>query len=63
MSEPTICCICEKPVDIHYTPDGVAYWTTGHNAAPLGKGRACDSCNQQVIAHRMQLAMFRRFLL
>ncbi len=60
MSEETICSLCLRPVDIHYH-DGKPYWTTGHNAAPLAKGRACDSCNERVIAHRMQIALSRRF--
>jgi hypothetical protein len=58
-SQTTICCICENPVDIHYH-DGVAYWTTGHNAEPLAKGRCCDACNRTVLETRMFYAMMGR---
>lgn len=57
--ETTICVICEKPVDIHYH-DGKPYWTTGHNAQPLAKGRCCDSCNNTVVQQRIMLAMLNR---
>ena len=57
--EITICCICLRPVDIHYH-DGKPYWTTGHNAQPLAKGRCCDACNRTVLEHRMMAHMLSR---
>lgn len=56
----TICVLCYKPVDIHYTSEGQAYWTTGHNASPLAEGRCCDYCNTKVIQYRIVTAMLRR---
>lgn len=50
----TFCANCEKPVEIHGS------WTSGHNGQPLVDGRVCDGCNQQVIAARIALAMYRR---
>jgi len=48
-----MCSICGQPLHAHRLPNGEIYWKDGHNAAPLAEGRACDSCNGLVIAHRM----------
>ena len=48
MSEATKCSICLAPVHLHAN-DGHVYWSDGHNAKPITDGRACDSCNSQIV--------------
>ena len=50
MSEATKCSICLAPVHLHADPaNGRVYWSGGHNAQPITDGRACDSCNSQIV--------------
>ena len=39
------CSLCDGEIEPHLTPEGVVFWTKGHNAEPLSEGRCCDSCN------------------
>jgi hypothetical protein len=48
------CCICKRPLEKRYTPEGVLYWDDGNNAWPIQDGRCCDKCNSEyVIPARM----------
>jgi len=43
------CCLCHKNIEIEGT------WKEGNNAAPLKKGRCCDTCNMtKVIPERLR---------
>lgn len=49
MSEEVIkCSICLAPVHEH-SHNGEVYWSGGHNAQPITDGRACDSCNNNIV--------------
>ena len=43
------CSICDGNVDHHSTKEGKVYWTLGHNAEPINKGRCCDNCNETFV--------------
>ncbi len=48
------CCLCGKQIDEQVTKANKVYWTEGHNAEPLNKGRCCTKCNnEKVIPYRM----------
>ena len=58
MSTDKVCCICNGPIDPHTTPEGEVYWTHGHNAEPVKKGRCCSTCNREkVLTARLAQAM------
>jgi len=42
------CCICGKPIDKQYTPDGLVF-AYGNNASPVKDGRCCANCNATVV--------------
>ena len=39
------CSLCDGEIEPHLTPEGVVFWTKGHNAEQLNDGRCCDKCN------------------
>jgi len=43
------CCLCKKEIPVE-----VNGWDQGNNAQPLADGRCCDSCNNKVIAKRIE---------
>ena len=50
-----ICSLCNGEIEVLRNKDGVIVYTEGHNAAPLGDGRCCDTCNMiKVIPARIQ---------
>ena len=55
------CDICKGDIDHHVDEKtGETYWTHGHNAEPVIKGRCCDDCQAYVFDMRVaQLAMNR----
>lgn len=54
------CDICQGEIDEH-SHDGKVYWSQGHNAQPLSKGRCCDSCNGYVVGFRMFCITSKQF--
>lgn len=43
------CVICKGEIEAQKTPEGVVFWTHGHNAAPVAEGQCCRSCNRRVV--------------
>tara|TARA_R100001163_G_C5052578_1_gene189223 strand:- start:491 stop:694 length:204 start_codon:yes stop_codon:yes gene_type:complete len=43
------CIICRGDIEPHVNAEGVIYWTEGHNAEPIGKGRCCNRCNEDIV--------------
>lgn len=43
------CCICKELLDVQRTDEGKVYWTNGHNAEPVMRGRCCDTCNWEKV--------------
>jgi len=43
------CCICAGPIDPHVDVHGEVFWTKGHNAEPVDRGRCCSACNSAVV--------------
>ena len=39
------CVICNGEIEAQKTPEGVVFWTHGHNAAPVAEGQCCDACH------------------
>ena len=56
--EPLICDVCGDWIAIH--DYGSTQWREGHNAQPLADGRCCDTCNNLVIAERLNRIITRR---
>ena len=52
------CSICHKQLDEQINKgSSIVYWTEGHNARPVKKGRCCTDCNNTVvIPARIKLA-------
>ena len=48
------CVICNGEIEAQKTPEGVVFWTHGHNAAPVAEGQCCDDChNTYVLPNRL----------
>ena len=44
--KPEKCEICGGEIAVKRHPEtGEVYWTKGHNAEPVARGRCCDKCN------------------
>ena len=44
-----ICVICHKNIEPDRDSDGNIYWTEGNNAQPVGEGRCCNKCNNDIV--------------
>jgi len=44
------CCLCDSQI----TVEPLSGWDKGHNAEPLGAGRCCDNCNNNVVMERIR---------
>ena len=56
------CVICKGEIEEQKTPEGVVFWTEGHNARPVAEGQCCTSCNHSVvIPARLGKVKFRHF--
>jgi hypothetical protein len=44
-----LCSICCEPIDHQVDATGRVYWTKGHSAEPINKGRCCSMCNDTVV--------------
>jgi hypothetical protein len=43
------CIICRGDIEPLVNAEGVIYWTEGHNAEPISKGRCCSRCNEDIV--------------